>query len=248
MKKALAAIAAAFILIQPAFDTRAAAEPNSRTEQVHFAKDASATVIKGQLKGDQYVDYQLQAGAGQTLTVTVETTNVQNYFNINPPDSDLSMFVGSSSGNRFSGILPTDGDYTVRVYLMRAAARRDESASYTLSIGVTGKPLAAVPASKDAVIPGTPFHASATITCTPLIDPKVQACEAFVVRRSFDGTATVTVRSPGDIKRRILFVKGEPVASDSPDPLTFTRKGDLTIVTLGADERYEIPDVLVTGG
>jgi hypothetical protein len=132
------------ILIQTALATSAAAEPRSRTEWVHFAKGDSATVIRSRLKGDQCVDYQLQAGAGQTLTVKLKTTSRQNYFNINPPDSDLSMFVGSSSGNRFSGILPTDGDYTVRVYLMRASARLDESASYTLSTGVTGKPLAAV--------------------------------------------------------------------------------------------------------
>jgi hypothetical protein len=32
------------------------------------------------------------------------------------------------------------------------------------------------------------------------------------------------------------------------DALTFERKGDVTIVKLGASERYEIPDVLVTGG
>jgi hypothetical protein len=32
------------------------------------------------------------------------------------------------------------------------------------------------------------------------------------------------------------------------DPLTFERKGDLTIVKLGTSERYEIPAALVTGG
>ena len=32
------------------------------------------------------------------------------------------------------------------------------------------------------------------------------------------------------------------------DALTSERKGDVTIVKLGASERYEIPDALVTGG
>ena len=36
------------------------------------------------------------------------------------------MFVGSISGNQFEGRLPASGDYKVRVYLMRSAARRDE--------------------------------------------------------------------------------------------------------------------------
>jgi hypothetical protein len=30
--------------------------------------------------------------------------------------------------------------------------------------------------------------------------------------------------------------------------VTFTRQGDATSVKLGADEWYEIPDALVTGG
>ena len=32
------------------------------------------------------------------------------------------------------------------------------------------------------------------------------------------------------------------------DALTFERKGDVTIVTLGESERYEVPDALITGG
>jgi hypothetical protein len=32
------------------------------------------------------------------------------------------------------------------------------------------------------------------------------------------------------------------------DALTFERRGDVTIVTLGTSERYEIPDALVMGG
>jgi hypothetical protein len=32
------------------------------------------------------------------------------------------------------------------------------------------------------------------------------------------------------------------------DALSFERNGDITIVKLGTSERYEIPDVLVTGG
>jgi hypothetical protein len=68
-----------------------------------------------------------------------------------------------------------------------------------------------------------------------------------VIRRGFDGTATVEIRWP-DFKRNILFIKGKPVASDSPERLSTVRKGDLSIVNLGSEERFEIPDVLVIGG
>jgi hypothetical protein len=69
-----------------------------------------------------------------------------------------------------------------------------------------------------------------------------------VIRRGRDGTATVEVRGANGIVRRVLFVKGAPVASDSPQPLTSTRQGDLTTVRVGADERFDIPDVLLSGG
>ena len=98
----------------------------------------------------------------------------------------------------------------------------------------------------------TSFHASAKITCVPhiekFLEKKPQECEAFVIRRSFDGTATVEIPQKNSVARRILFVKGKPVASDSPCPPTFTRKNDLTIVTFDTDERYEIPDALIFGG
>ena len=49
------------------------------------------------------------------------------------------MFIGTSQGNRYEGILPTDGEYTVQVFLMRNAAHRNEKANYTLEIGIDGQ-------------------------------------------------------------------------------------------------------------
>jgi len=228
------------------------AKDEIRTERVQFKKGATSAVIKGRLEGYSDVDYLVRAGAGQTITVSLQRSNLSNYFNVLPPGSkDVAMYVGQT-GEDFKGVLPTDGDYTIRVYLVRAAARRNESSNYTLTITVTGKALVPVPASKDAVIPGTPFHASAKITCVPYIEKfrekKPQECETFVIRRGFDGTATVEIPQANSVMRRILFVKGKPVASDSPYPVIFSRKDDLTIVTFDTDERYEIPDALVFGG
>ena len=248
MKALLTSACAALILAQPAFSTASAADPGIRRQQVQFAKGASSASLQGKLKGDETVDYVVRAGAGQTLTVALKKTNPQNYFNVLPPGSnDVAMYVGQT-GEDFKGVLPTDGDYTVRVYLMRAAARRNEASDYTLTVGVTGKALAALPASQDAVLPGTPFHASAQVTCVPFLETKPRQCEAFVIRRGVDGTATVEIAQPNSGKRLILFVQGKPVASDSQDALSFSRQGDVTVVKLGTDERYEIPDALVSGG
>jgi len=249
MDRILATIAAALLLLQPVAAATTSADPERRSERVHFAKGATSTVIKGQVKGYHYVDYQIRAGAGQTLSVEIKTGNGANYFNILPPGSgDVAMFVGSMSGNRFSGVLPTDGDYAIRVYLMRNAARRNESARYTLTLDVSGQALAPTPAAEDALIPGTPFHASAKVVCTVPFASTVKECDAFVIRRGFDGTATVEVRWGEGMKRRILFVRHEVVAADSPEPPVFERRRDFTIVRFGGDERFEIPEALVTGG
>ena len=93
--------------------------------------------------------------------------------------------------------------------------------------------------------------------CTPPYDGNPQHCEAGVIRRGIDGTATVELRGSNNLKRRVLFVKGQPVATDAPDrsgagagsaKLVATREGDRSIVRVGDDERYEIPDPLLTGG
>jgi hypothetical protein len=131
---------------------------------------------------------------------------------------------------------------------MRNAARRDETANYKLTVGVTGKPLAPLPGSQDAKIAGTPFHASASVSCQPPGTEPGGACQAFVIRRGTDGTATVEIHGANGLLRRILFVKGIPVASDSWEDLKSTRKGDLSTVRIGTDERFEIPDAMLFGG
>ena len=227
----------------------AAADSGPRQEKVQFAQGASSVVIRDQLTGDADVDYVVRAAAGQTLGVKLQETNPQHYFNVLPPGSRSSaMFVGDT-GEDYSGMLPTDGDYVVRVYLMRPAARRGESSDYTLTIGVTGQPLVPSPASQDAVLPGTPYHASAQIKCVLAYETAAKDCTASVIRRGFDGTATVDIAGGPDT-RSILFIHGKPVVSNASriDVLSSERKGDVTIVKVGDTERYEVPDALIAGG
>ena len=244
--RTLLAAAAACVLFQPVSTGAQPAPP--RQERIAFAKGASSATIKGQLKGGADVDYVVRAAAGQTISVTLKASNRSNYFNVLPPGSaDVAMHVAQDD-QPYTGMLPTDGDYVIRVYLMRNAARRNEASDYTLTVSITGKALAPLPASKDALLPGTPFHASGSITCRPPFgDTKPQRCEAFVIRRGIDGTATVEIPTTG-VKRRILFVGGKPVASDSSEKMTVTRQGDVTIVTFESGESYEIVDALVIGG
>jgi hypothetical protein len=106
-----------------------------RTERVQFHKGANSATVHGTIKGRETVDYVLGARKGQSMNVSMATDNGANYFNIIAPGkADEAMFVGSTSSNQFEGTVPASGDYKVRVYLMRSAARRDEVAKYRLEM------------------------------------------------------------------------------------------------------------------
>jgi hypothetical protein len=123
------ALSAALLAAGPAF------AGDIRTETVHFKKGATSATVEGHIKGYETVDYVLGARKGQSMNVSMATKNGANYFNIIAPGKgDEALFVGSTSGNQFEGILPASGNYKVRVYLMRSAARRGEAASYRLEM------------------------------------------------------------------------------------------------------------------
>jgi hypothetical protein len=69
-----------------------------------------------------------------------------------------------------------------------------------------------------------------------------------VVRRGVDGTATVELGWGDQGMRRILFIKGEARAADSPQPMKATRKERGWTVEFEGGERFEIPEPLVLGG
>jgi hypothetical protein len=134
------------------------------------------------------------------------------------------------------------------VFLMRPAARRNESSRYTLTVAVSGKPLPPLSAKRDAKVAGTAYHATAQVPCALPYQPDVKACDAGVIRRGSDRTATFEAIGPAGVQRRILFVQGKPVAVDAMDPVTATRQGDMTVVKVGDNERYDIPDAFLNGG
>lgn len=126
----------AWALAALALATPIHAQNSERTERVQFARGAVSKAIKGSIKGYAGVNYLVRANAGQKLTVTLKTSNASSYFNVTAPGAEAAMFVGSTSGNSFTTTIPSGGDYKINVYLMRNAARRNEVANYTLTVGV----------------------------------------------------------------------------------------------------------------
>lgn len=139
MRICLSALLAAAVGVAPPITV--AAEPGIQVKQVQFKKGSSGSTIKASIKGEQTIDYKLRTGAGQVLTVSFKPSNPSTYFNVLPPGSQgEAIHIGSSAGNEFKLDSTEAGEYSVRVYLMRNAARRNEHSNYQLKIDVTGSP------------------------------------------------------------------------------------------------------------
>lgn len=235
-----------------AVNTSARAADGIESRPLQFAKGASSATVKGSLRGDKTIDYKLRAKAGQTMSVALKTSNGANYFNVLPPGSTgEAIFIGSTSGNEWTGPLPADGEYTVRVYLMRSAARRNETADYTLTVGITGSAatsaaLGSAPAG-DAKVKGTPYHATGKVPCSMGSAPQGSAQCDFGVVRGKPGNAELHVTPPGGFKRVLTFAGGT-VTSDAGAKVKASKTGDLWSVDVNDYEHYRIPEAVISGG
>ena len=61
-----------------------------------------------QITGDEFNDYLVSAKAGDILNVTLTPSNLSNYFNILPLDSNEAVFIGSIEGHEAKYQLSTD--------------------------------------------------------------------------------------------------------------------------------------------
>jgi hypothetical protein len=249
MKPFASIVATLAIILAPAF---ALAQGSIREVRVHFPHGASSTTIQGTLKGRETIDYKLGASAGQRMTVTLTTDNMSNYFNLIAPGAgDVAYFVGSTSGNRFEGEIAQSGDQTIRVYLERSAARRNETAHYRLEVAIAGAAhgkRAAI--TGDAKVPGTDYHATGNIPCSMGGGQPTSSCP-FGVKREGNGSGVVTVTKPDGRTRAIFFDNGRATGADTsqadPGKFSAAKQGDLNIIHVG-QERYEIPDAVIFGG
>jgi hypothetical protein len=250
--KVRAALVAATVVLVAA--RAAIAGSGIRTERVRFARGATSAVVEGTIKGDDTVDYVLGAAAGQSMNVSMATKHTAAYFNILAPgENEVALFNGSVGENQYEGVLTRTGDYKIRVYLMRSAARRNEVARYRLEMIVTGASAGAKPGSTpsgDAVVPGTGYHATGTIPCSMGGGQPTGSCSFGVIRQG-GGSGVVTVTKPDGRTRSIVFEKGRATGADTSaaDPGAFSaaKESDLNVIRIGP-ERYEIPDAVINGG
>jgi membrane-bound inhibitor of C-type lysozyme len=222
-----------------------------RTERVQFRPGTTSSTVQGSVTGYAGVDYVLNARAGQVMNVSMASDNSSNYFNILPPGStDEAMFVGSSQGNQFEGELPASGDYKIRVYLMRSAARENQTGNYRLEMIVSGGGTTAASGSAatgDAKVAGTNYNATGSLDCA-MTEAEANGNCTFGVVRQGNGTAVVDVTTQYGKTFSIYFENGEAYKVEGgAGEFSRTRQGDETYIYVG-QERYIIPDAIPYGG
>jgi len=106
----------------------------------------------------------------------------------------------------------------------------------------------------DAKVAGTDYNATAEIKCAGYRKHPAGTCPAGVKRNTEGGMTLVDITWPGGDSRALFFNNAGKLVtantSEADGSAAFQPKGikqgDTTIVTIGP-ERYEIPDVFLTG-
>lgn len=107
-----------------------------RREHVALAEGAAPTVLRAKIRGRETAEYKVDVPEGARLRATLASKNLSGYFNVSAEGSSDAVFVGARDGARFLATRPGASGYTITVYLMRNAARRNETANYVLTLGL----------------------------------------------------------------------------------------------------------------
>lgn len=101
--------------------------------------DRGPVTVHGTLHNDDARRFVLDLTAGQVLRIALASRNTSANFNVWAPGSDTAMVIGTITGPDFEGPVPVTGRYTIDLYLVRSAARRNEMAPFTLTVAVDGR-------------------------------------------------------------------------------------------------------------
>lgn len=174
-----------------------------KTVEVKFDKGKSSKEIKSSIKGSDGVNYMLTVGQGQVMQVLFAPGNSSCYMNVYEPGADAAVHIGSTVGNEFGASPTKAGTYKIQVYLMRNAARRNETCKYSVSFEVTGAAAAGAPAAATApseVAKGAclyRFGEDGSITMTSALKPGFW--ELIIEAKARKRKAACTVNDDGTI-------------------------------------------------
>ncbi|MBL8180859.1 MAG: PPC domain-containing protein [Blastocatellia bacterium] len=116
----------------------ASAVAQSKRINVKFAKGATSGTYSNAVMGYGSADFYVNAKGGQQMSAKLTSSNKSLYFLIiRDPANPEAIADDARDATNWSGELPEDGTYIVRVFLFRNEARRNKSpVRFSLRIGV----------------------------------------------------------------------------------------------------------------
>lgn len=125
---------------------------------IRFAPGATSTTINGTVRGDEYIDYVVNARGGQTMVVSLAVTGTNGhgsaFFNILPAGQDYGgPYIGSTDDDRRAEIIvPHDGDWAIRVYLMGNDRDTGKTVGYSIDVYIAPKKMGTAPQLPQAAV------------------------------------------------------------------------------------------------
>lgn len=113
---------AAFILFAAAIFASA----QTKKVNVSFKTGATGGDYSNTVAGNGSVDYYITAKAGQRMSAKLTSANSSLYFLVTKSGGTESIADDARDATEWSGDLPDNGTYVVRVYLFRNAARTNK--------------------------------------------------------------------------------------------------------------------------
>ncbi|MEB3322188.1 MAG: hypothetical protein VKI81_05140 [Synechococcaceae cyanobacterium] len=113
-----------------------------RSSQVQFKPGNYGTMVSGTITGREYIDYKLTANKGQKMFAELAVRNTNGngsvYFNILPPGSrGEAIYIGHMNTDKSAIVtLPSNGTYTIRVYLMGNDKDAGKTVGFNLDLSI----------------------------------------------------------------------------------------------------------------
>jgi len=115
-------LSALFLLLISAADAAA----QNKKVNVSFKAGTTGATFSNTVSGNASIDYYIKAKAGQKMSVKLDSANTSLYFLVTKSGGAESIADDARDATEWTGELPDDATYIVRVYLFRNAARTNK--------------------------------------------------------------------------------------------------------------------------
>jgi hypothetical protein len=133
-----------FLLLVAAVAPLVAAQDAIRSEPVSLIA-GEPRVIADTLGGFETVLYKVPLRTAETLSIALASSNLSNCFEVLAPGASKPFFLSELHGNRHDFRANAAGEYIVKVFLLRLAARDYQFAQYDLTLTLSAAPESPLP-------------------------------------------------------------------------------------------------------